>query len=480
MCERRVAEYEEELSRTKEKNERLQRLEAVLEKHPVVLHRPDVQQLIGYQEEPLPQLKEEPQPPHIKEEEEELWISQEEECLLGQEEADLTKFPLTVVSVKTEDQEEKPPESSQLHHNPNAQQLIGRQEEGLPQPQGRSFTLKQEDPQSPHLHTEKEESKPPLVKQEQEAPQTPHIKKEEEELWMTQKEECLLGQEEADLTKFHLTVVSVKTEDHEEKPPESSQLHHSPSKDNRAVEPSSRSSPQHMITETDGDHCGGSQADKLLAPLSDSDHASHDNVNMESHTRQKPFNCSVCGKTLSKKYILRIHMKLHTGETPYSCSVCAKGFVRNGDLTRHMRTHTGEKPFSCPVCSERFSKERHMQSHIKTHTGVKPFRCSVCAKGFVVNSRLIVHMQSHTGEKPFSCSNCGKKFSARRSMLSHMRTHTGENLFSCSNCGKKFTERRKLLSHMRTHTGEKPFSCSVCGNRFSHKNSMQRHEMIKH
>ncbi|XP_061880854.1 uncharacterized protein LOC133632454 isoform X3 [Entelurus aequoreus] len=48
------------------------------------------------------------QPPHIKKEEEELCITQEGECLLGREEADYTDFPLTVVSVKIEDDEEKP------------------------------------------------------------------------------------------------------------------------------------------------------------------------------------------------------------------------------------------------------------------------------------------------------------------------------------------------------------------------------------
>ncbi|XP_061755178.1 uncharacterized protein LOC133551727 isoform X6 [Nerophis ophidion] len=75
----------------------------------------DIQQLIGHPEELPPQsevsstLKQEtPQPPHIKKEEEELWITQEGECLLGHQEADYTKLPLTVVSVKTEDDEEKP------------------------------------------------------------------------------------------------------------------------------------------------------------------------------------------------------------------------------------------------------------------------------------------------------------------------------------------------------------------------------------
>ncbi|XP_061738218.1 uncharacterized protein LOC133539907 isoform X2 [Nerophis ophidion] len=102
MCERMIAVYEEELCPTKEEKERQhQLLDAVLKKHEVVLHRRDIQQ-----------------PPHSKEEDEEVWISQEGECLLGQEEADLAKFPLTVVSVKTEDHEDKPLESSHLHHSP--------------------------------------------------------------------------------------------------------------------------------------------------------------------------------------------------------------------------------------------------------------------------------------------------------------------------------------------------------------------------
>nr|XP_061778776.1 uncharacterized protein LOC133624644 isoform X12 [Nerophis lumbriciformis] len=116
MCERTMAEYTKELSRTKEEKERQhQLLDAVFKKHQVVLHRTDVQQPPHLKEE-----EEEPQPSHIKEEDEEVWITQKGECLPGPEEADLTKFPLTVVSVKTEDHEDKPPEFSHLHHSPRS------------------------------------------------------------------------------------------------------------------------------------------------------------------------------------------------------------------------------------------------------------------------------------------------------------------------------------------------------------------------
>ncbi|XP_061746838.1 uncharacterized protein LOC133545354 isoform X4 [Nerophis ophidion] len=79
--------------------------------------------------------------PHFKEEKEDLWVTQEEEFVPGQEEADLSKFPLTVVSVKTEEHEDKPPESSQLHHSPNV-----CEKQLLPEKQECSYRMVKEDP----------------------------------------------------------------------------------------------------------------------------------------------------------------------------------------------------------------------------------------------------------------------------------------------------------------------------------------------
>ncbi|XP_061746253.1 zinc finger protein 436-like [Nerophis ophidion] len=465
MCESTIAEYEEEFCPTKEEKERQhQLLDAYCKKHQVVLHRTDIQQ-----------------PPHIKEE---VWITQEGECHLGQEEDDLSKF---LFSVKTEEHEDKPPESAQLHHSPNVKQLLGRQENPSPQSLEGSSTLKQDDSQPPH------------------------IKEEEEECWITREGECLLGREQDDLTKFPLTVVSATTEDHEDHQTKSSQHQHSPSEEKRAVERPSSSSTQHMTTEADGDHCGGSQADKLLAPLSDNDDTtSHVNVNTNSHiqthtgvkpsgcsvcdkrfsdrskmqthlgthTGKKTFSCSVCGKHFPNKSKMQRHMRTHTGERPFSCSVCAKDFVRNCHLTEHMRTHTGEKPFICSNCGKRFSQSRRLLTHMRTHTGEKPFICSNCGKRFSKNSNLTQHMKTHSGEKPFNCSVCGKRFSNKRYVQSHMQMHTGEKPFCCSVCGKTFSDKRNLHKHLRTHTGEKPFSCVVCGKRFSDKSNMQAHIRI--
>ncbi|XP_061759452.1 uncharacterized protein LOC133554543 isoform X3 [Nerophis ophidion] len=121
LFERTIASYEEELYRTR--GTKARHLKAVSEV-PIVLDFEDVQQRMGCQEGCRPQWgsstsrQEYPQAPQVKEEDKELWIAPKEECLRGQGEAYLAKLPLAVVSVKTEDHEDKPPDSSQPHRSP--------------------------------------------------------------------------------------------------------------------------------------------------------------------------------------------------------------------------------------------------------------------------------------------------------------------------------------------------------------------------
>ncbi|XP_061528648.1 zinc finger protein 37-like [Phycodurus eques] len=220
----------------------------------------------------------------------------------------------------------------------------------------------------------------------QEHLQSPHIKEEKEE---------------ADISKLPLTAPHIESVDGNDEPPESLQLHHSPSRN----------------------RCGGSPPDDLLAPLSDCEDMEEllrSDVEREGDDKQS--NHSEKMTTFDKEETSQMC------EQHFTCSVCGKRLANNSILMRHLRTHTGEKPFGCLVCGKRFTQKPSMVSHMRTHTGEKPFVCLVCGKAFTQKPHLVSHMRTHTGEKPFSCSICGGRFRHRSNLNAHMRKHQTERI----------------------------------------------------
>ncbi|XP_030266682.1 zinc finger and SCAN domain-containing protein 2-like isoform X3 [Sparus aurata] len=298
LFEGRIAEYEEELCRSQEENERQRKLlDAVLQPQ-VQLHRTDIQQLSVSKEEVQPEQQEltsrldqeEPEPPHIKEEQEELWTNQEED--------DVTRFTFD------DDDEEEKPESSQLHQRQPEQMETGADGEecGGPEPDGTS------EPDQ-HLY-----------------PQTEvRFEPEPQFSFDVRSTEAYLGFNFQRLDGF----------DSCEKPFRCSVCGKRFSQNSNMK--------THMRTHTGEKPFGCSVCGKRFGQKV------HLQNHLKRHTGEKPYSCSLCDKRFTRMEHLQLHMRTHTGEKPLSCRICGQRFTWRCQLKYHKCVGESSQRHELPI-----------------------------------------------------------------------------------------------------------------------------------
>lgn len=162
---------------------------------------------------------------------------------------------------------------------------------------------------------------------------------------------------------------------------------------------------------------------------------------------EEPHTCRSCPKCNHQETVWIVREKVDCERTSLVHSVSPEFFIANCDVL----SHTDERPFGCSVCQRSFSKKRYLNAHEKLHVAEKPYACRFCPKCFSRKDSLDYHERSHTGERPFACSVCQRKFASRSHAASHELIHTGEKPFSCSVCRKKFARKSYMMFHARRH-----------------------------
>uniref|UniRef100_A0A8C7MJY4 Zinc finger protein 227-like n=1 Tax=Oncorhynchus kisutch TaxID=8019 RepID=A0A8C7MJY4_ONCKI len=152
---------------------------------------------------------------------------------------------------------------------------------------------------------------------------------------------------------------------------------------------------------------------------------------VQMHTQDKEHLCGVCGKFCQSTESMMDHLQTHIGAK--CCHICGKYFAWDTFLKRHLRSHTGEKPFHCQDCGKGFTQRGHLNLHMRSHTGEKPHQCQDCGKCFSQNTSLIVHMRTHTGEKPYMCPVCKKCFTTSSMLKKHQTAHKHIGVLNVAN-----------------------------------------------
>ena len=67
-------------------------------------------------------------------------------------------------------------------------------------------------------------------------------------------------------------------------------------------------------------------------------------------------------------------------------------------LEIQMRTHTGEKPHQCKVCKKRLSTYANLNIHMSQHTDIT-YICKQCDKEYKHKSSLACHVRDYRAEE---------------------------------------------------------------------------------
>ena len=90
------------------------------------------------------------------------------------------------------------------------------------------------------------------------------------------------------------------------------------------------------------------------------------------HEREKKFECETCKKKFHRAYYLTEHKRVHTGSLRRKKQKSYEDFSGNFNEKICFFLFAGERPFSCTICGKTSATKTNHNKHIKIHHARDP------------------------------------------------------------------------------------------------------------
>jgi len=117
---------------------------------------------------------------------------------------------------------------------------------------------------------------------------------------------------------------------------------------------------------------------------------------MFTHTSMKKHLCDQCGYSTAHLKSFQDHKTIHTGKK-FKCPISACGFssARKDGVKQHMTTHSKEKSYQCEVCGQAFSQAKNLRRHAAMHDpGAQLATCPFCPFQTMRSDKFKSHIRS--------------------------------------------------------------------------------------